>query len=188
MLTQIDAPLFLSGEWNALWEDYGIEPLFAPRDAAKHFRNRVPSPVDSVTLLVEGNPTSHLVFVVPQLSPAADELFTKMIEAMKWRRETAHLIFLPKELPIASLTPAVEYYVSSLSPKVIVAMGDVAIEALFRSTTNISQSRGKFRHLDQTRSVVVMSTASPELLLQKPESKKLVWEDLKLVVSYLNGP
>jgi DNA polymerase len=65
----------------------------------------------------------------------------------------------------------------------IVALGKFAAQSLLRQpNTPISALRGKFH---QYQGVKVMPTYHPAFLLRQPGMKRVVWEDLQLVMQEL---
>ena len=150
-----------------------------------------------------GNPKASLVFVGE--GPGADEdaqgipfvgkagqLLTKMIEAMKFRRDEVYICNVVKCRPpgnrnpepdeIAACEPFLKAQLASLRPQVIVGLGKFAVQTLLREETAISRLRGQWR---EYQGIPLMPTFHPAYLLRTPEDKKLVWADLQLVMKRL---
>ncbi|MBX7098102.1 MAG: uracil-DNA glycosylase [Myxococcaceae bacterium] len=150
-----------------------------------------------------GNPKASLVFVGE--GPGADEdaqgipfvgkagqLLTKMIEAMKFRRDEVYICNVVKCRPpgnrnpepeeIAACEPFLKAQLASLKPQVIVGLGKFAVQTLLREETAISRLRGQWR---EYQGIPLMPTFHPAYLLRTPEDKKLVWADLQLVMKRL---
>ena len=72
--------------------------------------------------------------------------------------------------------------VEVVQPEVVVALGRIAAQALLATTTPIGQLRGRWRDFAGTP---LMPTFHPAYLLRNPQDKRLVWEDLKLVMARL---
>ncbi len=70
------------------------------------------------------------------------------------------------------------------SPKVIITLGQTAAQLLLGSDSSLEKLRGRFHHFS---GVKVMPTFHPVLLLEKPEYKRQVWEDMKQVMALLQG-
>ena len=153
-----------------------------------------------------GDPRAELMFVGE--GPGADEdrqgepfvgragqLLTKMIEAMGYRREEVYIANVVKCRPpenrnpepdeMDACEPFLRGQIAAVRPKVIVALGKVAVQALLRDTTAISRLRGRWFAYE---GVKLMPTFHPAYLLRSPEEKKKAWEDLQLVMKELGKP
>lgn len=169
MLSHRDQFGFLAEEFSRLWTEYGTEPAFGRDQLA--LRLELPE-TSSAELVGEGDPSSPLYFLRDcAANAAAEQLLTKIIEAMKWRRENVYLL-------------TVEEFIEC-RPKVLVALGEKAVAQLLSAP--LAQLRGKFRPSPWDAGVMIMPTLCPSLLLKNPEAKKLLWEDMKLVVAYLEA-
>jgi uracil-DNA glycosylase len=150
-----------------------------------------------------GNPRAELMFVGE--GPGADEdlqgepfvgragqLLTKMIEAMGFRREDVYIANVVKCRPpgnrnpepdeMASCEPFLRRQIAAVRPKVIVALGKIAVQTLLRDTTPISKLRGRWSSYEGVR---LMPTFHPAYLLRSPDEKKKAWEDLQVVMKEL---
>jgi uracil-DNA glycosylase len=150
-----------------------------------------------------GNPRAELVFVgegpgeeedkqgVPFVG-AAGQLLTKMIEAMKFSRDTVYICNVVKCRPpgnrnpepeeIQSCEPFLRAQLRVIKPKVIVALGKFAAQTLLRDDTTITRLRGQWR---QYEGIDLMPTFHPAYLLRSPEEKKKAWMDLQEVMKRL---
>lgn len=146
-----------------------------------------------------GNPNADLMFVGE--APGADEdiqgepfvgragqLLTKIIEAIDLKREDVYIANLIKCRPPDNRNPEPDeseqcepflfQQIDSIKPKVIVALGKFAAQALLKTTEPISKIRGReFKYRD----AVLMPTYHPAYLLRTPSAKREVWEDMKRV-------
>ena len=68
--------------------------------------------------------------------------------------------------------------IQAVQPKVILVLGTVAFQILFRTNAGITRNRGRWRAFE---GIPVMPTFHPAYLLRKPENKRLTFEDLKAV-------
>jgi uracil-DNA glycosylase family 4 len=151
-----------------------------------------------------GNPAADLVFVGE--APGANEdaqgepfvgdagqLLTRMILAMGWGREDVYIANIIKCRPpgnrnpepdeIAECEPFLIRQLAALKPRVIVALGKFAAQCLLRKDdTPISALRGKFH---EYQGIPVMPTYHPAYLLRTPSAKRMVWDDLQLVMGEL---
>ena len=152
-----------------------------------------------------GNPAADLMFVGE--APGADEdvqgepfvgragqLLTKIIEAMGLRREDVYIANLIKCRPPQNRNPEPDEMIQCepfmfrqidvIKPKVIVALGKFAAQALLRTTDPITRLRGREY---QYRNAILMPTYHPAYLLRTPSAKREVWEDMKRVSAILKG-
>jgi uracil-DNA glycosylase len=150
-----------------------------------------------------GNPNAQLMFVGE--GPGADEdvqgepfvgragqLLTQIIKAMGFEREEVYIANVVKCRPpgnrnpepdeIAQCEPFLYAQIAAIKPRVIVALGKFAAQALLATETPISRLRGQFHKL---RDIDVMPTFHPSYLLRNPAAKREVWEDMKMVIARL---
>ncbi|HOG29374.1 MAG TPA: uracil-DNA glycosylase, partial [Vicinamibacterales bacterium] len=152
-----------------------------------------------------GNPAAELMFVgeapghdedlqgVPFVGRAG-QLLTKIIESIGCSREDVYIANVIKCRPpenrnpepdeVASCEPFMLRQVESIRPKVIVALGTFAAQALLRTSDPISRLRGRLLHYGAAR---LIPTFHPAYLLRSPERKREVWEDMKNVRAILRG-
>lgn len=154
----------------------------------------------------EGSFDTELMFVGE--APGADEdiqgrpfvgkagqLLTKIIEAMKFRRNEVYITNVIKCRPPNNRTPVREeierckpYLLAQLEaiqPKVIVSLGKVATDFFIPSAAAMSILRGNFREYGR---IQVMPTFHPSYLIRNEgdkKIKKLVWDDMKKVMAVL---
>ena len=150
----------------------------------------------------EGNPQSPLVFISMAPGDAEDRegrpfvdaggrlLNDIIVKGMKLRREDIYLCtFLKCRLPAdgrsepGDIEACEQFLVRQLEyikPKVIVALGGPVAQALLKTTEDIKTLRGVWQ---QYRGIRLMPTLGPEHLLQNPQDKKAVWEDIKMVLA-----
>ena len=123
---------------------------------------------------------------------AAGQLLTKIIEAMKLKREEVYIANCLKCRPphnrnplpdeIALCSPILRRQVEIIRPKVICALGKFAAQTLLRTEDPISRLRGKFFDFN---GIKLMPTFHPAYLLRNPADKKLVWADAQLMMKEL---
>lgn len=150
-----------------------------------------------------GNPRAELMFVgegpgaeedqqgVPFVG-AAGQLLTKMIEAMKFRRDEVYIANVVKCRPpgnrnpepdeIAACEPFLRGQIAAIGPKVLVALGKFAAQTLLRDTTPITRLRGQWKSY---QGIPLMPTFHPAYLLRSPDEKKKAWLDLQEVMKKL---
>jgi DNA polymerase len=153
------------------------------------------------TVFGTGNVNARLVFLGE--APGADEdrqgkpfvgragqLLTDMIEkGMKLRRQEVYILNILKCRPPGNRTPAIEEadncreyldgQLAILRPEFICCLGACAAQNLLKSTTSISQMRGR---LFDYQGAKVLCTYHPAYLLRNPPAKRLVWEDLQVLM------
>jgi uracil-DNA glycosylase len=154
-----------------------------------------------------GNPDADLMFVGE--GPGRDEdlkgepfvgragqLLTEIItKGMKLRREDVYIANVVKCRPpenrnpepdeIASCEPFLLRQIELVKPRVLVALGKFAAQTLMRSNTPITRLRGTW---SDYHGIKLMPTLHPAYLLRNPADKKLVWEDIKMVMAELGLP
>jgi DNA polymerase len=152
-----------------------------------------------------GNPAAELMFIgeapghdedlqgIPFVGRAG-QLLTKIIEAIDLGREDVYIANVIKCRPpenrnpegdeVASCEPFLFRQVQAIRPRVIVALGTFAAQALLRTNDPISRLRGKVFHYGDAR---LVPTFHPAYLLRSPERKRDVWEDMKQVRELLRG-
>ena len=166
------------------------------------------------TVFGVGNPDADVMFVGE--APGADEdaqgepfvgragqLLTKIIKAMGFAREEVYIANVlkcrpdtpgskfgnrpptPKEMQ--TCRPYLMEQIDIIQPKVIVALGAVAVEGLLGTRAPMHRLRGNWESFNETP---LMITYHPAYLLrnQSPAEKRKVWEDMMLVLERLEKP
>ena len=151
----------------------------------------------------EGNPDANLVFVGE--APGADEdaqgrpfvgragqLLTRIITAMGLSREDVYICNIlkcrppgnrnPKPDEIHACEPFLRKQIQAIQPKVICALGTFAAKTLLKKEVPITALRGRFHSY---QGIKVMPTYHPAYLLRNEGAKKLVWEDMQVVMKML---
>jgi DNA polymerase len=161
-----------------------------------------------------GNPNAGLMFVGE--APGADEdiqgepfvgragaLLTKIIQTMGLQRSDVYIANVLKCRPdmpagafgnrqptteeMETCLPYLREQIELIKPKVIVALGGVAMRGLLGKTEPMKQLRGRWHSFD---AIPVMATFHPSYLLrnQALSEKRKVWEDMLLVLERLEMP
>jgi uracil-DNA glycosylase len=156
----------------------------------------------------EGNPKAELMFVGE--GPGADEdasgrpfvgragqLLTKMIAAIGMQREDVYIANVVKSRPpgnrapekdeVEACIPFLFRQIAAIRPRIIVALGNPATQALLQTKIGITQIRGKFQEYPRIREIKVLPTFHPAYLLRSPDKKREAWDDLKKVRDFLRG-
>ena len=122
----------------------------------------------------------------------AGQLLTKIIEAMKFSRDDVYILNALKCRPPQNRTPVpdeiehchrfVQSQLEVLQPEYIVCLGAVAVRSILKSTDSIGRLRGRFHAYRGARVVV---TYHPSYLLRNESAKRLVWDDMKMLLREL---
>ena len=166
------------------------------------------------TVFGVGNPDADLMFVGE--APGADEdaqgepfvgragqLLTRIIKAMGFAREEVYIANILKCRPdtpgsaygnrpptpreMQTCRPYLVEQIDIIQPKVIVALGAVAVEGLLGTRAPMRELRGRWNSFNGTP---LMVTYHPAYLLrnQSPSEKRKVWEDMMQVLERLEKP
>lgn len=118
----------------------------------------------------------------------AGKLLTKMIESIGLSRDSVYICNVLKCRPPGNRSPLPdeinvcrEYLlmqIEIISPKVICCLGKHSAQLLLRTEEPITNMRGKDYDY---KGIYLIPTFHPAYLLRNPNSKKLVWEDLKKI-------
>jgi len=161
-----------------------------------------------------GNPHADLMFVGE--APGADEdmqgepfvgrageLLTRIIQTMGFKRSDVFIANVLKCRPnmpagvsgnrpptseeMETCLPYLRKQIELIEPKIMVALGAVAMRGLFGKTEPMRQMRGRWHTFG---SIPVMPTYHPSYLLrnQAISEKRLVWEDMLQVLERLGLP
>ena len=146
-----------------------------------------------------GNPHARLMFIgdVPGIederqgvpfSGEAGDLFTRIIEAIELRREDVYLCNImkcrpvsgrrPEETDLAQCLTLLHQQIDQIRPKIICALGTLAAQNLLGTNETIAQLRGRFHRYHD---ILVMPTYHPAHLLEHPEDKRQVWNDMQMI-------
>lgn len=153
----------------------------------------------------EGNPNAALVFVGegpgqeedqqgrPFVGAAGQLLTDIIVKGMKLNREDVYICNIVKCRPpnnrnpepdeIGACEPFLIKQLEAIKPKMIVGLGNVAVKTLLKTKDGITSLRGSWKTY---QGIPLMPTFHPAYLLRTPGDKKLVWEDIKLVLVELN--
>src|SRR6266498_779739 len=166
------------------------------------------------TVFGVGNPDAELMFIGE--APGADEdrqgepfvgragqLLTRIIETMGFAREEVYITNIlkcrpdtapgsfgnrpPTPVEMQSCRPYLIEQIEIIQPKVLVALGAVAVEGLLGTRGTMRELRGRWHSYNGTP---LMITYHPAYLLrnQAPSEKRKVWEDMLQVLERLEKP
>ena len=152
------------------------------------------------TVFGVGNPNARLVFFGE--APGADEdrlgepfvgragqLLTKIIQACTLQREDVYILNVLKCRPSGNRNPTpeeaqncrpfFEQQLDIIRPEFICCLGAIATTTLLETTESIGRLRGRFH---DWRGIRVMATYHPAYLLRNPPAKRMVWDDMKMLM------
>jgi DNA polymerase len=157
---------------------------------------------DGRTTVVFGAGPSRADLVVIGEGPGADEdaqgkpfvgragqLLTRMLESVQISRDEVYITNAVKCRPpgnrnpeadeLAACAPFLAAQLGAIEPRVVLALGSVAAQALLRTREPIGKLRGRVHPYG---SAVLVPTFHPAFLLRNPgqDYKRMAWEDLKL--------
>jgi uracil-DNA glycosylase len=166
------------------------------------------------TVFGVGNPDADLMFIGE--APGMDEdqqgepfvgragqLLTRIIKAMNFAREDVYIANILKCRPDTSpgsfgnrpptptemqtCRPYLMEQIEVIQPRVLVALGAVAVEGLLGTRGTMRELRGRWHTYN---GIPLMITYHPAYLLrnQAPSEKRKVWEDMLLVLERLEQP
>ena len=117
----------------------------------------------------------------------AGQLLNKILEAVKFKREEVYICNILKCRPPDNRKPAAEEIelcepylwkqLEIINPKMILCLGLTAGQALLKTTSSLTNLRGKFHNY---RGVPLMVTYHPAALLRNPNWKRPCWEDVQI--------
>jgi uracil-DNA glycosylase len=124
----------------------------------------------------------------------AGQLLTKIIEAMGLNRRDVYICNILKCRPpqnrnplpeeISACEPFLKKQLQIISPRIICALGTFAARTLLKTEVPITVLRGRFHSYE---GIPLMPTYHPAYLLRNPSAKKLVWEDVQLIMKELRN-
>ena len=153
------------------------------------------------TVFGYGNPQAELLIIGE--APGADEdrigepfvgrcgqLLTKMLEAIRIRREDCYITNIlpwrppgnrtPTNSEVAVCLPFLKRQIELIKPKIILLLGASAANAVLNCGENISSLRGRFIDYTTGNGAVIPTISSyhPAYLLRSSAQKAKVWSDL----------
>jgi DNA polymerase len=90
----------------------------------------------------------------------------------------------PDPAEMAKCEPFLQRQIALVQPRVILAMGRFAVQALLRTTDPVGRLRGRVHRYEGVPLVV---TYHPAYLLRQPADKARSWDDLCLAAEVLEG-
>jgi DNA polymerase len=125
----------------------------------------------------------------------AGELLTRIIQAIELGREDVYIANIVKCRPpgnrdpepdeVAACRGYLERQIALVQPRILVALGRIAAQALLGTDTPIGKLRGQWYTV---QGVPTMVTFHPAALLRNPALKRPTWEDMQQVRDRLRAP
>ena len=120
------------------------------------------------------------------------ELLNKMLLAINIKRKDIYCSYAinfrppedrkPTSMEVKRYSVFLKEHISVINPKIVILMGNSAMEAVTGINTKISSERGKWKEVIlKNKTYPVMITFNPSYLIRFPENKKYSWEDLKRI-------
>ncbi|MEC7925043.1 MAG: uracil-DNA glycosylase [Thermodesulfobacteriota bacterium] len=154
----------------------------------------------NMSVFGEGNENAQIMFIGE--APGKDEdmtgqpfvgragqLLDRIIQAMKMKREDIYICNTVKCRPENNRKPTVDevkscssfldFQIKKVNPKIIICLGLVAAEYILGENDKLKNLRGKFY---ERHGAKILITYHPAALLRDPSKKKLVWEDMQIVM------
>lgn len=129
----------------------------------------------------------------PFVGPAG-KLLNRMLQAAGFNRETIYIANVVKCRPPGNRNPLPEEMtacqgylfrqLTQIQPRVIFALGKIAITCLLGQTGAVSLVRGK---IHQWRGIPVIPSYHPAYYLRQPAQKKAGWQDLLVLLKILQS-
>jgi DNA polymerase len=172
-----------------------IRTTYCCQTLCPHRRNAVPG---------EGNPKARLMLIGEGPGATEDatgrpfvgqagQLLNSILEAIELKREDVYITNIVKCRPpqnrkplpdeIASCMPYLHRQVALIRPRVMVALGGTAGEALLGVRKSLGDLRGKVHSYGGIPLVV---TYHPAALLRNPNWKKPTWDDIRIARQLLD--
>jgi DNA polymerase len=128
---------------------------------------------------------------------AAGQMLNRIIAASELKREEIYICNIlrcrppgnrqPKPVEAKNCREFLEKTIELIAPKYIVTWGAVASQNLLETSKGIGKLRGTFHDF---KGIPVLCTFHPASLLEgrSPENKKLVWDDMKMLLTKMGRP
>jgi uracil-DNA glycosylase len=126
----------------------------------------------------------------------AGQLLNAMLLAAGLQREQVYIANILKCRPpnnrdpgaeeVACCEPYLARQIALIQPRIILAVGRIAVQNLLKTDTPIGKLRGTVHHYADT-GIPVVATYHPAYLLRSPLDKRKAWSDLQLAMATVAG-
>ena len=172
-----------------------IRTTYCCQTLCPHRRHAVPG---------EGNPKARLMLIGEGPGATEDatgrpfvgqagQLLNSILEAIELKREDVYITNIVKCRPpqnrkplpdeVAACIPYLHRQIALIRPKVIVALGGTAGEALLGVRRSLGDLRGKVHSYG---GIPLLATYHPAALLRNPNWKKPAWDDIRIARQLLD--
>ena len=150
-------------------------------------------PANADIVIVGESPGPPDVATGKPFSGPSGELLERMMAAIEVRLEDCYRTNVVKfisqgdeitQVELQFFTPFLLREILSMSPKIIILLGNTPSKAVLNTKTPISKLRGQVHDFQGIKAV---ATFNPAYLLRDPTKKREAWEDIKLVREVLDG-
>lgn len=150
-------------------------------------------PANAKVVIVGESPGPPDVTTGKPFSGPSGELLERMTAAIEvplhecYRTNVVKFISQGDEITPVELqffTPPLHREILSISPRIIILLGNTPSKAVLSTKTPITRLRGRVHDF---RGIKAVATFNPAYLLRDPTKKREAWEDMKLVRDALNG-
>ena len=126
----------------------------------------------------EGDENSNVYIIDSQsifFSGEPGKLLLKILQAMKLSKEAVCICDI-------SCPGALKSRLRRIKPEIVITLGQEAADLILENRAPLQNLRGRFHAFDNIK---VMPTWHPLSLLDNPNKKRDVWEDMKIVMKFL---
>jgi len=176
----------MEGPLGVIRRDLGDCSRCALSQGRKHLVFGAGSPEADLMIIGEAPGGQEDRIGLPFVGPAGRMLENMLCNVLELQREQVYITNVVKCRPPGNRTPHPEeistckgfldQQIEAIQPKVILALGRPASQALLGTTQGIKAMRGNWGLRDD---IPVLPTFHPAYLLRQPQDKRLVFDDLK---------
>ena len=148
--------------------------------------------IDSPIMIIGEAPSIEEEIVNKPFQGDAGRLLEKMLSAINIKKQFVYCCYAinfrppedrkPTSQEIKRYSVFLKEHISIIDPKIIIILGNTAMEAVISSREKITNERGKWKEIIiKNKLYPLMITFNPSYLIRFPENKKYSWEDLKKI-------
>ena len=148
--------------------------------------------IDSPIMIIGEAPSIEEETVNKPFQGDAGRLLEKMLSAINIKKQFVYCCYAinfrppedrkPTSQEIKRYSVFLKDHISIIDPKIIIVLGNTAMEAVISSKEKITNERGKWKEIIiKNKLYPLMITFNPSYLIRFPENKKYSWEDLKKI-------
>lgn len=181
----------------------GIHSLEELRAVMEAFEGCALKKTAQQLVFADGNPLARVMIVGEAPGQEEDrqglpfvgrsgQLLDRMLKAIGLDRTSVYIANVVPWRPPGNRTPTVqemavchpfiEKQIALVDPDILIAMGNPALQTLFRTRDGVTKIRGRWLNYQTgTRTISAMATFHPSYLLRTPAHKSYAWRDMKAV-------